>query len=67
MYEVIKAFADGENGVLLKGGYTYAVGDNYPKNGFHATQEHTGYLLDKKYIKAVKPKQEAKKNDEGRE
>lgn len=68
MYEVIKAFADGENGMLLKDGRTYAVGNKYPADGFEPSKEHIGYLQRNGFIVATKqPKPEAKKNDEGRE
>ena len=63
MYEVIKAFADGEHGYAYpagKGGHTYAVGDKYPAKEFEPPEEHIRYLLGKDnaygqpLIKAIK-------------
>ena len=48
MYEVLKAFRDGENGKAWlpeNGGHTYYVGDDYPKGSFQPSLEHIEYLL----------------------
>lgn len=48
MYKVLIQFTDGEHGTawpLDKGGFAYAVGDVYPKDGFKPTEEHLSYLL----------------------
>lgn len=64
MYEVIRSFVDGENGIPYapkNGGFGYSQGEQYPKGGFEPTKEHIAYLKGKgnafgeALIKEIKP------------